>query len=358
MATSRANAFHRVFRLWGGQLDLDLVQPSLRKLMTDWRTGLSQIIADEGSAASFPPGPLTIDYVDNPTINAIDARDAGHEMIGFFAGSTGFVLHSLTALALLPTAFGGNGSTLEGDSPSNIRRLIEQQPTGHYLDFPGRPDKARTAIVHAATTIAHLFLFGHEVGHHVFGHLWYLERELGSDTLAEHPTELSTAAPIELRRLIEFDADMHGAAVSLVAWMRISRRWHEVDLDPFFLWVYSLGMLMRLFDLRRPDDDTSEPHPRADIRFANIYVRGLEEVIARQPEAKETFSSKTGEAIRALRRDWATLSLPAGSFTEDRERHIAAEVAGLRRLWEELKDNTLDPIAFERAETIRALETT
>ncbi len=353
--------FDRAFTHYGGGLDLALVEPPLRQLLADWRELFQSMLAIPVKQ-DFPAGPIYLDYVDNSRINAIATASRGHELIGFFVGASGFVLHCFAALALVPQAFDGTGEVAVPLHFTEAAHAI-RTPTTRYLDFAGKCDPTRVALAQAATTVVHFFLFAHEVGHIIFGHLLYIHKSGLNAMIVEDPGHHSQGNRVTLyeRQLLELDADMHGAVVSLNWWMRIQSHWHEVagvdaplSVDPFYLWAFTLGALFRFFDLFRRDPVQPATHPPGDVRFLNAYVRALQEVRTRVPDSEPQFTAEVGRAMRDLTRLWAELGLNAPSFSESRGPGTADALRLYLDRWESLKDESLDPLAFQRAAALRA----
>lgn len=350
--------FDRRFRPHGGRLKRQRVQPELMKVLDDWLQFFRGIIKGGQEGKEFITGDVYIDYVDNTSINAIATQVGRDEFIGLFLGATMFVYDAFVVLATYPSVFEGIGETNGTYEQDRIKKYLLRPDPRRFLDIGESIDRTRWTLAQSATMTAQFFLFGHEVGHLLYGHLRYLISKTGNTDFVEYPAAPLVSDALYERRILEFDADRHGAIVSLNWWGRLSENSGQdirFGLNTFYLWGFSLGVLFRLMDLytRAPQQEAALTHPMPDVRFAHAFVCGLEEVMTRFPNRVDEFKSEVGRAAKDLDDLWGSLDLPAPSFGNWRN-NLGRDVAEYRRSWERLKDDYLDNLAQQRSDEIRA----
>lgn len=354
----RDEKFNETFVAYGGRLKRDECDPELVKILEDWLGFFRNIISEGQKGKEFITGDIIIDYVGNPSVNAIATQSGRQEYVGLFLGATMFLYDAFAVLVTQPNVFEGSGHSSAVPAKETIKKLLTRPHPHRFLDVGDTLDQTRWKLAQSATMITQFFLFGHEVGHLIYGHLRYLMAQSSANELVEFPAAALDSNASQIRRVLEFDADMHGSIVSLNWWGRLSEQ-SDQDLrfgqSTFYMWGFSLGIMFRLMDqfTTQPSVETSSTHPMPDIRFAHCFVCGLEEVMKRFPDRVEEFKVEVERASTDLQRLWDTFDLPAPSF-ESWRANLGEDVAFYRSRWEKLKDEHLDPLAFVRSDEIRA----
>ena len=349
--------FDRMFHQYGGRLQRDQVEPELMKELDGWLYFFRSIIDSGQEGEEFITGSIHIDYIDNSTVNAIATQTGRGEFIGLFLGATMYIYDAFSILATHPAVFKGIGQTKARLAKGSIKTHLLRTDKHHFLDINSPLDRRLWILAQGATMITQFFLFGHEVGHLIYGHIRYLMSQTGSTEILEYPVAPLGANALRSRRVLEFDADRHGAIVSLNWWGRHSEQSGQdvrFGLDTFYLWGFSLGVLFRLMDMKttNPNQESTSTHPMPDVRFAHAFICGLEEVMKRFPNRTEEFKTEVSKASNDLRELWLELELPAESFRNWRQ-GLGEAVAEYRSTLEQLKDDCLDQLAWTRSDEIR-----
>lgn len=102
-----------------------------------------------------------------------------------------------------------------------------------------------------------------------------------------------------------------------------------------------------------PQQEDLSTHPMPDVRLANVFAAGYNEVQKRYPNRTEEYVNNFRQAATDIRELWDTLQLPAPSFADWRD-DIGNDVVTYRKTLDELEDSCLDRFAWQRADEIRA----
>lgn len=277
---------------------------------------------------NHPIGNIYVDYVHNVSINAAAFVSDGHEMIAINIGTILALWDSYLALLsnsqMMPRYGDSKGEKLSNDElASHLTREFSPGVDPRFLAHNPN-DFLRVRMAQYFTWIGAMFIFCHEIGHHVKGHIEFLTAKTGGRTLYEYmtkdvPMELST----DVLKSLEFGADYVGARGSLIAWQEHLRSVHTPE-DPWVLnnslrvWVYAFASLFRILDVKPSGikDYSWHSHPSPKVRLWQALFEVGMEVARESPDQAERYMSVVEEVTAEVDAVWDAMGLPAESFEE------------------------------------------
>lgn len=312
--------FHEAIINYGGKLSKNVVRSDAWDLLEELLFYFKELLkVSDKDTSNYPVANIYCNYIDNPSINAVAFNYKKCEFVGIFAGAYLLIWDTFLALLSSPKILREIGNpALETVKDENIAQHILHPRDGYYLAlFP--KDHVRYKAAQALSLNVMNFLLAHEVAHHAHGHLLFLKGEFEADSLIEYPLEPLYKKQLQIRRLLELDADMHAFRFSIDSWARLNIQGSFPELKELhFLqtWSFSLGIIFRLFDIhtRNTADYSRKPHPRPDIRFMYAYVVGLEEVKNRAPHLETSYKKSFHNSYTLIDKIWKMLKMPTQSF--------------------------------------------
>jgi hypothetical protein len=259
-------------------------------------------------------GPVHFDYVENMGMNAFAFESGGHDFVGLYAGTIITIYRFFASLLAYPRLLMSIGNPLtevEWISHTDDPKLIVSR-------IP--KDQARRSFAHLLATLAIDFLFAHEIGHLMNGHVKLIGKSKGSTFLAEFDSTRKTSEEYLMRQALEMDADSfavgQGVTTALGRASKLDsigppdwRQWYSTPRQALFAWTLAIYGLFRLFfrgEVNLSDLEIAI-HPPPNIRLVIalgtmeeiLIKRGLEELRA-QLEPIFTEVMKTVETGHAL----------------------------------------------------------
>jgi hypothetical protein len=283
--------FSHIFARYGGLLkDYEAYLPGTagyQRLLAEWHVDFP-IINDWPTVSA---GDLYINFVNNPSFNAIATRINGREFIGVFAGAVDFLFRCFLSFMAdpetLPQVGDVAGERASTTSWSDLNPIIDPEKFSIPRDTTRR-DSAGLLALHAAH-----FLLHHEFTHIFRGHLILLEEEFSLSEYLELPAIPLTRDEARVRRALELDADHGAATIRLEEFRKASRSGNLPYLDvvgPDMAWALCIAMVFHIMwaqdVVARRDEERTHPSPAT--RWLSIM-----------------FSAENGEMMfsKALNRD-------------------------------------------------------
>ena len=265
--------FSHIFARYGGPLkDYEAYLPGkagYQRLLADWRPDFP--IINEWPTVSA--GDLYIDFVNNPSFNAIAICSNGQEFVGVFAGAVDFLFRCFLSFmadpATLPQVGDVAGEIARTTTWPDLTLITDPEKSRIPRDTTRR-DAAGLLALYAAH-----FLLHHEFTHLFRGHLILLNEEFSLSEFHELSAMPLTSDEARVRRALELDAD-HGAATFILeAFREASRSRNLPHLDvvgPDIAWALCMAMVFHIMwaqDVvtRREEERT---HPSPATRWLSI----------------------------------------------------------------------------------------
>ncbi len=362
MLKQAEDIFHQSVLPYGGRLHKDEADDVAWDILEQQISFFREFIGDGLDVPENfnPPGPIHIDYVSNSSLNAFAFQREKHEFVGLFVGAVLYIYDAFMVLLSHPEVLSDIGNPhLETTSDDRIAEYLKRNPTGHFAEI-GPKDTIRQQVARYLAFNVTNFIFGHEVGHIVDAHLFYLKKHFGMDWWTEYSDlHLSMTAIKNTGHLLEFGADRHGVRISLNTWGRLCEGGTISSIkDPNLylrVWAFSLGVIFRLFDRHTRDVNEYDrsSHPRPDLRYYQAIVFGTEIVQELVPNLKEVFISSTSKASKELNALWKRFNIPSKSFDLFDE-SVARKVGELYEQFYDFQSAVLLPLQLERSKLVRS----
>jgi hypothetical protein len=214
-------------------------------------------------------GPVHFDYIENLELNALAFEADDHDFVGVYVGTVVTIYAFFSSLLAYPRLLMSIGNPLaeeEWKSYTVDPKLLFRQPK----------DVARRSFAHQIATIAIDFLFAHEIGHLMNGHVKLLRTRQGIPLMPEFdPTQKTREQNLTLQTL-EMDADSFAVGQGLAtAFGRAGdpslvfppdwRQWYGTARLALFGWTLAIYGLFRLFfkgAVNLDDLDSTNHRPR------------------------------------------------------------------------------------------------
>jgi hypothetical protein len=263
---------------YGWRFDTDALRPDhgLRTVLERHRRNVEKWLRDVRELHCPKMGPVHFDYVENTAINAVAFEADGHEFVGVWVG----------AMASIYSFFGcmlANRNLLPDIGV--VSAEIEFEPKVDDAEWLLRipKDPARKAYAHLLSTIAVEFLFQHELGHLMNGHVRLLNKLKGINYVVEFEARPSQVLSNLDLQMLEMDADSFAVGQGMATVLgRLHeqgkvfpadwRQWYENPRHALFTWLFSVYSLFRLL-YRGPvnlDDLEAAGHPPPGIRISMV----------------------------------------------------------------------------------------
>jgi hypothetical protein len=218
-------------------------------------------------------GPVHFDYIENLQMNALAFESNDHDFVGIYIGAIVTTYGFFGSLLSYPRSLMSIGNPLaEGEVDST--NFEPNQP----MRVPGDP--ARRSYAHLLATIAIDFLFAHELGHLMHGHVKLMRKRTGIPFLAEFDLTQKTHEENLMLQTLEMDADSFAVGQGLAtAFGRCGdpskvfppdwRPWYNAPREALFTWTLAIYAFFRLFyrGTANLDDLESTNHPPPSIRM-------------------------------------------------------------------------------------------
>lgn len=303
-------AFSHIFDRYGGPLtDYEAYLPGkagYQRLLADWR--FESPIINEWPTVSA--GDLYIDFVNNPSFNAIATCINGREFVGVFAGAVDFLfrcfLSFLSDPETLPEVGHAVGEIASTTKWSDLKPITDPDKSRIPRDTVRR-DAAGLLALHAAH-----FMLHHEYTHLFRGHLILLNKEFSFSEIFEIPAMPLSIDEARVRRALELDADHGAAGIRLEAFREAARSGNLPYLDvlgPDMAWALSIAMVFHIMwaqDVvtRRYEERT---HPSPATRWLSVMCSAENGEMTFQ---KALNRENTLKGFRQVHRWWKAHSLP------------------------------------------------
>ena len=342
--------FSHIFARYGGLLkDYEAYLPGTagyQRLLADWRFEFP--IINEWPTVSA--GDLYIDFVNNPTFNAIATCISGREFVGVFAGAVDFLfrcfLSFMAASDTLPQVGDVAGEIASTTPWSDLKPITDPEKSRIPRDTTRR-DAAGLLALHAAH-----FLLHHEFTHLFRGHLILLNKEFSLSEFFELPTMPLTMDEARVRRALELDADHGAATIRLEAFRQASLSGNLPYLDavgPDLAWALCVAMVFHIMwaqdVVTRQNEERTHPSPATRWLSVMFSAENGEMMF---PEALNR--DRLLEGFGQVHRWWRAQSLPlVEAVSLD---NAVPELEALREDLRVLSPRIVD-YAAQRDETLR-----
>lgn len=298
---AEASHLHSLFdqytRKWGGVLDVSSLPNEFQDILKDAGHRFTSIV-DVVSKTRNPlglkksPGTIYFNYIADPVkIDALAFESEGHYFIGFYAGTILWLTDVFTYLLSQPDVF-----TQLGDPSKEIAVLRQPHATGLadagglYNNIKRREewlwggfgprDKERVLYAHALSFFAKQWLFYHELGHIILGHIDLVREVYGRGVLWELAARRTSQLPVNISHVLEAIADRSATQMSFGHLITIDK---ESPLTPFalasrdnglYLWSIATNVLLRLFsqDAKTLEEHQNLPHPHPVTRMVSNFA--------------------------------------------------------------------------------------
>jgi hypothetical protein len=229
-------------------------------------------------------GPVHFDYVENTAMNAVAFEADGRDFVGIWVG----------AMATIYSFFGcllANRHLVPSIGDVSAEAEFESDESGVAWLVRVPKDPVRRSYAHLLSTIAVEFLFQHEIGHHMNGHVRLINRWKEIKFLVEFDERSSQSLSNLDRQTLEMDTDSFAVVQGMAAvvgrlgepesvFPKDWRQWYGSPRQALFTWLFSVYSLFRLF-YKGPanlDDLESALHPPPGIRM-NMVAGCLQEFL-------------------------------------------------------------------------------
>lgn len=348
--------FDAFFRDDGGLADMsghpgEMMFAERRRTYQRFLNDRSAELAQQGTIVN-----THFDFVDSPDINAVAGKSDSLYLIGVNFGTLESLIGVPNALLSWPEVLPQIGDA-SGERPEvfDLAGIIgvTWQPrsdrvneNGRRLLLPRDPTRRQAAI--CMTLMAMDFVFAHELGHILAGHLDFL----GSQGLALRMNEKrseSAALSVPLFHALEIEADLDAGSMlasSVLERLLIGNDFAEIFDEKTFLtlWIFTVLVLFHLFDLAGSPVEAYQgkehPHPEHRLLFALTSLSAMAE--STHPKLATLIDNARAVGIEELDRAWSILGL-ADSARQAERRHTAAFIDEGTRLADSFPA-TLEPV--------------
>lgn len=284
-----ADMFHECFKSQGGRLTDTAKYVEFSNFIEYFRRrcwfGLNRL------NVLLPPNALQstyFDFIANRNLNAIASSSMSYDLVGLYSGSIlnlavlFFIL--LSHPEVLPELGDPSKETAWFDDLSDcewtgtLSKVFSAiRPRSDALNFP--KDPARYSAAALMATIALDFLFFHEIGHLVLGHIDYLANLTGDRVF----TEVRTGQFLlpETSHGLELQADEFAALISLGTCFGIDSsqtpQAFPSTAEAIRRWTFAVGLLFLVFDRgdTRVAAHKDQDHPHSAVRLMNVFRRSI-----------------------------------------------------------------------------------
>jgi hypothetical protein len=299
----------------GPRFDPSILRPEqgLRTMLERHKTAAEIWLRDVRTNHVPTMGPVHFDYIENWDVNALAFERDNHDFVGIYIGAIVTIYSFFGSLLAYPRFLMSIGNPLAEEEWKSDRfdpRQLYRQPK----------DVARRSFAHLMATLAIDFLFAHEIGHLMNGHVKLLRMKKGMPLVAEFdPTQKTLEENLTLQTL-EMDADSFAVGQGLATALGRAddpshvfppdwREWYGTSRQALFSWTLAIYGFFRLFfkGTVNLDDLDSTSHPPPNIRLSMALTtvveflkkRGLVELIPQlEPIIGEVMRTvETGQAL-------------------------------------------------------------
>jgi hypothetical protein len=235
--------------------------------------------------------PVYFDYVENRGMNAFAFEFENYGFVGVYVGAV-VTIYSLFGYLLSHPGF----LTTIGH-PSEEEEWTAFDPK-HLTRRP--KDPLRASFAHLLATFAIDFLFAHEIGHLMNGHVRFLRLKSGAPMFSEFDAMQGSELGNLTSQTLEMDADSFATGQGLAGvfgrasdpnaiFPKEFRPWFSTPKSALFAWMLAIYGFFRLFfgGETKFDDLLLTPHPPPTIRLNMtlgtlvefLRKRGIEELI-------------------------------------------------------------------------------
>ena len=227
-------------------------------------------------------GSVHFDYVENTLVNAFAFESDNHDFVGVYVGTIVTIYSFFSALLANPNLLLSIGNPLEEEewkTDTFDPKQLFRQPKSIE----------RRSFAHLIATIAIDFLFAHEVGHLMNGHVKLLRSRKGIPLLAECDLAENTHEENLTLQTLEMDADSFAMGQGLAtAFGRARnpdsvlpldwRQWYSTSTLALFGWTLAIYGFFRLFfkGSINLDNLDSTNHPPPNVRLSMVLTRTVE----------------------------------------------------------------------------------
>ncbi len=303
---TRIRSFDTCFRPQGGRLlDVDHDTQWFRLRYWDYAQKFRAIPAYAPYLTNFH-----FDLINNKGLNAIASRCDGVYLIGFYHGAVrnlqAFFTMALSSPEILPQIGEPKRETRWLRSLSECSWVDPlEQVIAHAQTFAAPPpdfplDPARKVYAHRLAILALDFLFFHELGHLINGHLEYLDQAGVGCALAEVRMSRSAGVSDLDYHALEINADSSSALIMTQEWFRLEERLPPGSTFPTVTeaiesLVLALTAVFLMFD---PGGSTlahyrTTSHPHPAVRLMNVYFSTC-----------QAAQQVSGKALKNLEKAW------------------------------------------------------
>jgi hypothetical protein len=280
----------------GPRFDASLLRPEqgLRTMLERHRRGAQIWLRDVRTKHVPTMGPVYFDYIENLEINAFAFESHNYDFVGVYVGTIVTIYTFFASLLAYPRLLLSIGNPLAEEEWKSYtvdpKLLFSRQPR----------DIARRSFAHLLATTAIDFLFAHEIGHLMNGHVKFLRMRRGMPLVAEFdPTQKTREENLTLQTL-EMDADCFAVGQGLATAIgRASdpdhvfppdwRRWYGTPRLALFTWTLATYGLFRLFFKSETNlddlDSTNHPPSKHPLEHGDFHSGGIsKEKESRRPD--------------------------------------------------------------------------
>jgi hypothetical protein len=248
----------------------------LRTILERHRNDAERWLEDVRARHAPRMGPVHFDYVENRAINAVAFEAERHEFVGIWVGAMASIYSFFGCLLadphFLPTI---------GDISAEAQFEEASDEVAWLIRTPNDP--ARKSYAHLLSTLAVEFLFRHELGHLMNGHVKLLGQRHLSNFIVEFEEPGAHGLSSLERQTLEMDADSFAVGIGMATVLgRLSepdrifpqhwRQWYSSPRQALYTWLLSINVLFHLL-YNGPvnlDDLESKPHPPPAIRMLMV----------------------------------------------------------------------------------------
>lgn len=216
----------------GPRFDPSILRPEqgLRTMLERHKRAAEQWVRSVRTEHVPAMGPVHFDYVENFEVNAFAFESDNLDFVGVYVGAIVTIYSFFGSLLAYPRFLMSVGNPLaeeEWKSETFDPRQLYRQPK----------DAARRSFAHLIATIAIDFLFAHEIGHLMNGHVKFIGKRKGLPFLAEFDSTHKAPAEYLTRQTLEMDAD------SFAVGQGLATAFGRAEIPTrFFLWIGVSGM--------------------------------------------------------------------------------------------------------------------
>jgi hypothetical protein len=250
---------------------------------------------------------------------------------------------------------------LENLQETELKAYMSQAASRrHFQIIPKDPVRLQCAKLFAWLALKWVFL--HEVGHIVLGHL---ERPFSKDVAAifEHDDSELSDEECGQMQFLEAHADMYSARVLAEFWNGyfefFEDRIPQIASQPFkYLGVITAWEFRRQDSLEKLSGSTvRRSHPRPDVRFHHFWVCFCEKLVTKHSCTDDQFVNEFVAGDLAVVEMWKRLGFQAVNFETEKDNFdlIIGEVERLRAGVEQCEAAGLKKLREVRAARVRKI---